>query len=70
MSPDKIYYSPYPDAELPETSCWHFIFDNPNRPADDKVIYVDGLTDKEIEYVNHVLEIYILTACPLQVSEN
>ncbi|KIM77172.1 hypothetical protein PILCRDRAFT_825520 [Piloderma croceum F 1598] len=46
----KIYRSPYPDVELPEISIWHFIFDHPNPPADDKVIYVDCLTDRKIKF--------------------
>ena len=51
MSADKIYRSPLPDIELPETSCWHFIFNRPNQQAHDKVVYVDGLTDREIKQV-------------------
>jgi hypothetical protein len=46
---DKIYYSPYPNVDLPQTSCWHFVFDHENRPADDKVVYVDGLTERVIK---------------------
>jgi hypothetical protein len=49
MSAEKIYHSNYPDIEIPETSCWHLIFDNPNRLADDKVVYVNGLTDETIK---------------------
>jgi 4-coumarate--CoA ligase len=49
MGTEKIYYSPHPDINLPETSCWHFVFDNPNLPGDDKAVFVDGLTDKEIK---------------------
>jgi len=50
MSINKIYHSPYGQVELPETSCWHLIFDHHSRPADDKVVYVDGLTDKTIKF--------------------
>src|SRR5882762_3169530 len=39
MAVEKIYHSPYPDVNLPETSCWHFVFDNPNLSADDKVVF-------------------------------
>jgi hypothetical protein len=49
MSMDKIYYSPLPDIELPETSCWDFIFDRPNQQTYDKAVYIDGLTDREIK---------------------
>jgi hypothetical protein len=51
MAPEKIYRSPYPDVQIPEISTWHLIFDNPNRPRadDDKVIYVDPLTDKQLK---------------------
>ncbi|KIM78766.1 hypothetical protein PILCRDRAFT_824179 [Piloderma croceum F 1598] len=49
MSAEKIYHSPYPDVKLPETSCWHFVFDKPN-PPEDKVIYVDGLTNRQIKF--------------------
>lgn len=51
MADNEIYYSPFPDVELPETSIWHFIFGNPNPPADDKVVYVDCLTDRQIKLV-------------------
>jgi 4-coumarate--CoA ligase len=49
MAVEKIYHSPYPDVNLPETSCWHFVFDNPNLSADDKVVFVDGLNDKQLK---------------------
>jgi hypothetical protein len=54
MSAEKIYHSPYPDVKLPETSCWHFVFDKPNPPKD-KVIYVDGLTNRQIKSVDYTL---------------
>jgi hypothetical protein len=57
MATEKIYRSPYPDMKLPETSCWHFVFENQNRPADDRVVYVDGLTDNELKYVLHLTTI-------------
>jgi hypothetical protein len=49
MATEKIYHSPYPNIDLPETSCWHFLYDNPNCPVDDKPIYVDGMTEKQVK---------------------
>jgi len=46
---EKVYRSPYPDVKLLETSNWHFIFDNPNPPNNDKVIHMDYLTDRQIK---------------------
>ena len=60
MSPEKIYHSPYPDVKLPETSCWHFVFDKPNPPTEDKVIYVDGLTNRQIKSVDYTLYLDII----------
>jgi hypothetical protein len=51
MTTEKIYRSALPDIELPEKSIWHWIFDSPNPPADDKVIYVDGLTERQLKHV-------------------
>jgi len=50
MATEKIYHSPYPDVKLAETSCWHFLFDNQNISANDRVVYVDGLSNKEIKW--------------------
>ena len=49
MATEKIYHSPYPDVKLAETSCWHFLFDNQNVSADDRVVFADGLSNKEIK---------------------
>jgi hypothetical protein len=49
MATEKIYRSPYPDVKIPEVSTWHFIFDNPNRPMDDKALYVDTVTERQLK---------------------
>lgn len=42
------YHSLYPSVALPECSVWHMVFENPNAPRDDKVVFVDGITHKEM----------------------
>jgi hypothetical protein len=51
MATEVIHRSPFPDLDLPETSCWHFIFDGPTRPVDEEVLYIDALTDRQLKYV-------------------
>lgn len=46
-----IYKSKFPlITDLPETSTWHFVFENDKGTPDDKVIYQDGITDRKITY--------------------
>lgn len=51
MSAERIYRSSIPLPTLPEKSGWHFVFDNPNGPRDDKTVYIDGLTDRQVKSV-------------------
>jgi 4-coumarate--CoA ligase len=49
MNTEKVIYrSPHPDVKLPETSCWHFIFDNQTSSTDDRVVFADGLSEKKL----------------------
>jgi 4-coumarate--CoA ligase len=49
MTTEKVIYrSPYPEVKLPETSCWHFIFDNQTSSSDDRVVFADGLSEKKL----------------------
>jgi acyl-CoA synthetase (AMP-forming)/AMP-acid ligase II len=66
MSAEKIHYSVYPDLKLPETSCWHFIYESPSPPADDKVLYADALTDRQLTSV--VFFKYLSLLCLLDSS--
>ncbi|KZP08609.1 acetyl-CoA synthetase-like protein [Athelia psychrophila] len=43
------YHSLYPSVAFPECSVWHMVFENPNAPRDDKVVFVDGITHKEMQ---------------------
>ncbi|KIM78767.1 hypothetical protein PILCRDRAFT_75136, partial [Piloderma croceum F 1598] len=42
--------SPHPDVKLPETSCWHFLFDNQTSSADDRVVFADGQSEKKLRF--------------------
>ncbi|KAF7965136.1 hypothetical protein HWV62_45418 [Athelia sp. TMB] len=50
MSSEKIYHSVYPSLALPETSVWHLVFENPNAPKDDQVVFVDAINDQEMRF--------------------
>lgn len=45
---EKVHHSLYPALALPECSVWHLVFENPNAPKDDQVVFVDGVTHKEM----------------------
>ena len=51
MVNEQVYRFPLPAPTIPETSIWHFIYHNPKAPKDDKVIYIDGLTDRTVKWV-------------------
>ncbi|CAG8483975.1 10169_t:CDS:2 [Diversispora eburnea] len=45
-----IFKSKYPDIDIPTTGIYQFITSNPNKVPDDKVIFVDGITDKKLTF--------------------
>ncbi|CAG8657993.1 1104_t:CDS:2, partial [Acaulospora colombiana] len=45
-----IFKSKLPDIEIPPVGVYQFITSNPNNISDDKVIFIDGITDKRITF--------------------
>jgi 4-coumarate--CoA ligase len=45
-----IFKSPLPDIEIPAMGIYQYIASNPSGINDNKVIFIDGTTDKKLTY--------------------
>ncbi|CAG8604779.1 10155_t:CDS:2 [Diversispora eburnea] len=45
-----IFKSKFPDVDIPTTGIYQFVTSNPNKVPDDKVIFVDGITEKKLTF--------------------
>ncbi|RIB22584.1 hypothetical protein C2G38_2173576 [Gigaspora rosea] len=45
-----IFKSKYPDIEIPQVGIYQYVTSNPNKIPDDKVIYVDRVTDRSYTF--------------------
>ncbi|CAG8500245.1 5897_t:CDS:10 [Cetraspora pellucida] len=40
----------YPDVEIPNVGVYQYVTSNPNKISDDKVIFIDGITDEKVTF--------------------
>jgi len=45
-----IFKSLLPDIEIPSKGIYQYVTSNPNGINDDKIIFIDGITDKKLTY--------------------
>ncbi|CAG8669809.1 17336_t:CDS:2 [Dentiscutata erythropus] len=45
-----IFESKYPDIKIPQVGIYQYVTSNPNKISDDKVIYVDGITERSYTF--------------------
>src|SRR6266542_3988944 len=46
----KCFKSKFPDIEIPKIGVYQYITNNPYGINDDKIIFIDGITDKRLTF--------------------